>query len=97
MRYVEAYGDCYGGGVTDKLTVRDLDERDLEVLRVAARQQGTSLNRYVGEMLHQRAQQERHQQLFAQVAAQQSDLPQFDAVAEVRALRDEKDREDASS
>lgn len=83
--------------MTDKLTVRDMDERDLEVLRAAAREQGTSLNRYVGEVLHQRAQQERHQQLFATVAAQQPDLPPFDSVAEVRAMRDEKDRGDAGS
>ena len=94
---MQSSDDCYYGGVTGRLTVRDLDEHDLEVLRAAAREQGTSLNRYVGEVLHQRAQQERHQHLFAHVAAQQPDLPQFDAVAEVRALRDEKDRADAGS
>lgn len=83
--------------MTKHLTVRDMDERDLDVLRDAARDQGFSLSKYVGELLHERAQQERHRQLFAQVAAQEPDLPEIDTVAEVRAMRDEKDRADADS
>lgn len=86
---------CYSGGMTDKLTVRDVDERDLEILRSAAREQGTSLNRYVTRVLHERAQQERHRQLFAAIGAQQPDMEPGDSVAEVRAMRDEQDRADA--
>lgn len=94
---MQSHSDCYDEAVTDKLTVRDMDERDLNVLRDAARDQGLSLSKYVSALLHERAQQERHRQLFAQVAAQEPDLPESDTVAEVRAIRDEKDRADADS
>lgn len=77
--------------MTDKLTVRDR-----YVLRRAARGKGLSLRVYVGKLLHERAQQERHRQLFAIVAGQEPDLPWTDAVAEVRAIRDEKDHADAA-
>lgn len=82
--------------MTDKLTIRDMDESDLEILRRAAQEQGTSLNRYVTGVLHEQAQREHHRSLFAAVAAQERDLPSFDSVAEIRAMRDEKDAEDAS-
>ena len=80
--------------MADKITIRDVDEADLDILKVAARERGTSLNRYVTGLLHEQAQIEHHRQLFATIAAQQRDLHPFDSVAEVRAMRDEKDAED---
>lgn len=70
-------------------------EQDLAILREAARRCGISLNRYVSSVLRERAQQERHRSLCAAIAAQEPDLPPSDAVAEVRAMRDEKDAHDA--
>ncbi len=80
--------------MTGRLTIRDVDTHDLEVLRSAARDRGTSLNRYIIEVLHQQAQREHHRRLFASVAAQDVDIPVVDAVSEVRALRREKDAQD---
>lgn len=80
--------------MTGRLTVRDVPEQDLAVLREAARRHDVSLNRYVLSVLHEQAQQERHRSLFAAVAAQEPDLPPTDAVAEVRAMRDDKDAHD---
>lgn len=80
--------------VTDKLTIRDVDEDDLDLLKAAARERGSSLNRYVTELLHDQARREHHRRLFATVAAQERDLAPFDSTAEVRAMRDEKDAND---
>lgn len=83
--------------VVDKLTIRDVDENDLDILKEAARERGTSLNRYVAGVLHNQALQEHHRRLFAAVASQERELSPFDSVAEVRAMRDEKDAEDSGS
>ncbi|MDR7303570.1 hypothetical protein [Haloactinomyces albus] len=82
--------------MTGKLTIRDVDESDLDILKVAARNQGTSLNRYVTALLHEQAQREHHRALFARIAAQEPDMPPVDSVAEVRAMRDEQDVGDAA-
>lgn len=81
-------------GVADKLTIRDVDEKDLDTLKAAAAEQGTSLNRYVARLLHEQAARERHRKLFAAIEAQEGEFAPFDAVAEVRAMRDEKDAQD---
>lgn len=83
--------------MVDKLTIRDVDEHDLELLKTAAKEHGTSLNRYVTTVLHEQAQREHHQRLFADIAAQERDLPPFDSVAEVRAMRKEKDADDRTA
>ncbi len=80
----------------DRLTIRDVNDDDLSVLKSVAREQGTSLNKYVTSVLHEHAQRERHKRLFAAVAAQDEDVSPYDAVAEVRAMRAEKDAEDDS-
>lgn len=80
--------------MTDKLTIRDVDETDVDVLRTAAQDDGVSLNRYVVRILHEQAQREHHRRLFAEIAAQQPDIADFDAVSEVRAMRDAKDAAD---
>ncbi|WP_114453825.1 hypothetical protein [Halopolyspora algeriensis] len=81
--------------MTGKLTIRDVDESDLDILKTAARNQGTSLNRYVTALLHEQAQREHHRALFARIAAQEPDMSPVDSVAEVRAMRDEQDAGDA--
>lgn len=86
--------DAILDGVTDKLTIRDVDEKDLDTLKAAAADQGTSLNRYVARVLHQQAARERHRKLFAAIGAQEGELAPFDAVAEVRAMRNERDAQD---
>lgn len=82
--------------MVDKLTIRDVAEEDLDVLKAAARDAGTSLNRYVTGVLHEQARREHHRRLFAVIAAQDSepDLAALDTVAEVRAMRDEQDARD---
>lgn len=80
-----------------RVMVRDLDEDDVELLHAAAAEAGMSLNRYLRELLHARAQQERNRQLFARVAAQEPDGDPVDTVAEVRAARDEQDRIDGGN
>ncbi len=75
-----------------KLTIRDLDPHDHDALKEAAARSGRSLNRYVAELLHDRARVERNRSLFAAVAAQDgSDLPAVDSLAEVRAVRTERE------
>lgn len=81
-------------GMSERLTIRDVNDDDLSVLKSVAQEQGTSLNKYVTSVLHEHAQRERHKRLFAAVAAQDDDVPPYDAVAEVRAMRVERDAED---
>ncbi|MDV6013742.1 hypothetical protein [Haloechinothrix sp. LS1_15] len=83
--------------MVDKLTIRDVDERDLAILKAAAKDQGTSLNRYVSNVLHEQALREHHRRLFAAVAEQERDIEPFDSAAEVRSMRDEKDADDAAT
>lgn len=73
------------------ITVRDLDPADVSALKAEAAERDTSLNRLVAEVLHRRARTARNRALLRSVAEAGHAPLDFDAVAEVRALRGERD------
>lgn len=77
------------------ITVRDLDPADVAALKAEAADRGTSLNRLAAEVLHRRARTARNRALLRAIAAAGHAPVEVDAVAEVRAVRGERDELDA--
>ncbi|GAB3676383.1 hypothetical protein [Saccharopolyspora tripterygii] len=77
------------------ITVRDLDPDDVAALKAEAAARDTSLNRLVGELVHQRARTARNRALLRAVGSSGDSSLDVDAVAEVRALRNAHDELDS--
>lgn len=86
------------GGMTERLTVREIPEGDYALLKAAAAREGMSLSGYTRNFLHELAMREHNRQLLASIGSSSEGAEFFDgvdAVAEVRAIREERDAHDA--